>query len=77
MLTASAGSHIRSVVSQCFPCESHAHHTQHSQSAVHPMFTAQFSVPVAHMALAVPSVLDVIFLFEGSCHLVPEGHVWG
>lgn len=48
-------------------------HTQHSQPAMHSMFTAQFSVPVAHVATAVPSVLGVSRLFAGSWHSVPEG----
>lgn len=37
------------------------------------MFAAQFSVPVAHVAPSVPSVLGIGCLFAGSWHLVPEG----
>lgn len=47
--------------------------TQRSQPAVHPVFAAQFSVPVAHVALSVPSVLSIGPLFAGSWHSVPEG----
>ena len=50
--------------------------TQHSQPTMHPMFTAQFSVPMVHVAPAVPSVLGVSCMFSGSWCSVPEGVVF-
>lgn len=43
---------------------------------MHPMFTAQFSVSVAHVAPVVSSVLSISCQFAGSWCLVPDGDMF-